>query len=274
MPKGEQHYAWKGEGAGYKAFHLRVLRARGAARMCENREAVGCVSNKYEWAHIRGTDPGDPANYRALCKTCHQSYDKQTGADHANAKLTMAQVAEIRERYAASRISQEVLAAEYGVSQGVISGIVRGKSYKSADGSAADTSVKQHRERVAQDSSASVTFGALRRRVYRARGPASRCVNRETAACANEHYEWALTPDADAGDMENWVQLCASCRVSVHGHHGAGNARAKLRQEDADTIRARYAAGGVTYRELAAEYGVTMATISNIVLHRRYAPQS
>jgi len=114
----------------------------------------------------------------------------------------------------------------------------------------------------------------MHKRVVRLRGQADHCEQRETAGCHSLTYQWSWIHDTNPSDPQNYRQLCRPCHVAYDKHLGEGNARAKLRQEDADTIRARYAAGGVTYRELAAEYGVTMATISNIVLHRRYAPQS
>lgn len=51
------------------------------------------------------------------------------GQAHSNAKLTNEQAAEIRQRYEAGEF-QVPLAKEYGVSQRVISLIVRGESYK------------------------------------------------------------------------------------------------------------------------------------------------
>jgi hypothetical protein len=51
------------------------------------------------------------------------------GAAHVNAKLTTAQVAEIRARYAAGEL-QVPLAREYGVSQRAVSLIVRKETYK------------------------------------------------------------------------------------------------------------------------------------------------
>lgn len=62
------------------------------------------------------------------------AYQKQRraqpqGGAHVNAKLTNEQAAEIRQRYAAGEF-QAPLAAEYGVSQRVVSLIVRGESYK------------------------------------------------------------------------------------------------------------------------------------------------
>ena len=48
-------------------------------------------------------------------------------------------------------------------------------------------------------------------------------------------------------------------------------AKAKLTQARADEIRQRYAAGGCSYRSLAAEYGVSDCAISNIMNRRRWA---
>lgn len=52
------------------------------------------------------------------------------GERHYAHKLTGAQVAEIRSRYKPGVVTQQALADEYGVSQQVISGIVRGKSWQ------------------------------------------------------------------------------------------------------------------------------------------------
>lgn len=267
--RGEGHQAWKGDDASHGAMRLRVYRARGPAGRCVNRETAGCTSEYYEWVHRPGTNPADPGNWTELCASCRMGARGYRGAGHFNAKLTSGQVAEMRERYAAGTVTQTGLAGEYDVSAATVSTALRGVSYKPADGDGAV--VRQHRESVAQATSGSVTLGALRRRVYRARGPAGRCSNRETAGCVNEHYEWVLTPGADPAGMENWLPLCASCRVSAHGQHGAGNARAKLTQADADAMRAQYAAGGVTQPQLAGRYGVSQSTINNILLHRRYA---
>lgn len=51
-------------------------------------------------------------------------------------------------------------------------------------------------------------------------------------------------------------------------HRGELNGRAKLSLPDAELIRTRYAAGGVTQTVLAIEYGVTQALISKIVSRR------
>lgn len=133
MPSGSDHYAWKESGASYVAHHNRVLHARGKADHCELRAEAGCRSRKYEWAHTHGTAPGDPANYRALCKSCHQIYDGQVGESHASAKLTFQQAQEIRARYAYGVITQAALAAEYGVEQTTISNVVLNRHYREPD---------------------------------------------------------------------------------------------------------------------------------------------
>lgn len=51
------------------------------------------------------------------------------GENHANAKLTLRQIAAIRKEYAAGK-SQSTLASKYGVSQTSVSKIVRNETYK------------------------------------------------------------------------------------------------------------------------------------------------
>ncbi len=51
------------------------------------------------------------------------------GEAHHGAKLTGEHVREIRRRYAAGGISQRVLGAQYGIQQGAVSAILRGKKW-------------------------------------------------------------------------------------------------------------------------------------------------
>lgn len=51
------------------------------------------------------------------------------GEAHNLAKLTWADVRQIRERYATNRTSQYVLAEEFGVAQSQISSVIRGKTW-------------------------------------------------------------------------------------------------------------------------------------------------
>lgn len=52
------------------------------------------------------------------------------GDAHHNAKLTSAQVIEMRQRYASGGVFQYELAREYGVSQHLVSLIIRGKAWR------------------------------------------------------------------------------------------------------------------------------------------------
>lgn len=57
----------------------------------------------------------------------------QRGTDRPAAKLTDAQVVQIRQAYAHGSKQQD-LADQYGVTQGLISGIVNGRRWRHADG--------------------------------------------------------------------------------------------------------------------------------------------
>ena len=68
--KGQKHWNYKGDGAGYKAFHLRVQAVRGVAKVCEK-----CSSTKsVEWANLSGKYE-DVNDYQALCRRCHHKQD-------------------------------------------------------------------------------------------------------------------------------------------------------------------------------------------------------
>lgn len=57
-------------------------------------------------------------------------YGLQRGSQHHDAKVTEAQVREIRLRYALGRVTMECLAAEYGLSQTAVSQMVRRKTWR------------------------------------------------------------------------------------------------------------------------------------------------
>jgi hypothetical protein len=58
-----------------------------------------------------------------------------------------------------------------------------------------------------------------------------------------------------------------------HGTHARGerHGHAKLTEQQVREIRARYAAGGVFYRQLAAEYGVTESRIGTLIRGKGWA---
>jgi hypothetical protein len=71
---GDRNDSWRGDDAGYKAFHLRLRRLRGCPRKCE---VCGTSDPKlrYEWASINGKYD-DPADYKRMCRKCHFEYDE------------------------------------------------------------------------------------------------------------------------------------------------------------------------------------------------------
>lgn len=78
---GSSNGAWKGDAAGYKAVHLRMSNGPRPAN-------CGTTEGRHEWALKPGTPEDrllrspegyaystDPADYRNLCKTCHNRED-------------------------------------------------------------------------------------------------------------------------------------------------------------------------------------------------------
>lgn len=123
------------EGQDYKSStcHMRVRYARGPARA---QACVDCGSPARDWSRRHGAHPMDPRNYDPRCRSCHWRYDgtvkNLAGAPHpygersGTAKLTDAQIQELRDRYAEGGISQEALGLNYGVVQSYVSALVRG----------------------------------------------------------------------------------------------------------------------------------------------------
>jgi len=62
-----------------------------------------------------------------------------------HAALTVEQVAEIRDRYAEGGTTQRDLAGQFGIDQSVVSRLVRGEIWQSAEGDLADTCPRQER---------------------------------------------------------------------------------------------------------------------------------
>jgi hypothetical protein len=103
-------------------------------------------------------------------------------------------------------------------------------------------------------------------------------------------YEWHHAPIPPG----RWIQVCHSCDVKlcVNPRHlwlgtaksntaeaiergrfttGEQNGYSKLTATQVRELRHRYAAGGVTYETLAAQYGVCLAAISHAVNRRTWA---
>lgn len=72
---------------------------------------------------------------------------------------------------------------------------------------------------------------------------------------------WLATPQANTDDMID------------KGRHATGDKHpsSMLTNEQAEEIRHRYAAGGISQDALGREYGVAQVTIYRVLRHRRYA---
>jgi hypothetical protein len=99
----------------------------------------------------------------------------------------------------------------------------------------------------------SPSYSVWHHRVNKARGPASgySCVD-----CGKPAQDWS-TADPSSDDIQVRFQpRCRRCHRFFDGAVGAGNRRAKLTSEKVRQLRARRA-DGLTYQQLAAEFGIS-----------------
>ena len=97
------------------------------------------------------------------------------------------------------------------------------------------------------------SYAAWHRRVTRARGAAS---GYACADCGQPAADWS-TVNASSDDLRVRFQpRCRRCHRRYDGAVGEGNPRAKLTSRKVRELRARRA-GGATYRQLAAEFGIS-----------------
>lgn len=113
--RGNETSRWMGDGAGYMALHRWIRSVLGKAKLC-----VSCGSKKsVQWANISQRYKRNVEDWKELCSVCHRKFDGIT-------KLTRNQATEIKRRYMFGE-KQLRLAREFGVDQGTISNIIRGK---------------------------------------------------------------------------------------------------------------------------------------------------
>jgi len=111
------------------------------------------------------------------------------------------------------------------------------------------------------------SYDVWHKRVRKARGPASgyACVD-----CGEPADDWS-TVDPASNDV--WVRFQPRCR-KCHRYHdravGEGNPRAKLSDEKVRKLRERRAEG-VTYRQLAAEFGISDVSACAAVNRKTWA---
>jgi len=114
---------------------------------------------------------------------------------------------------------------------------------------------------------ASPSYDVWHKRVRQARGPASRyaCVD-----CGEPAQDWS-TVNPSSGDVRGRFQpRCRKCHRRYDGAVGAGNPRAKLTDEKVRKLR-ELRAGGLTYRQLAAEFGISDVSACAAVNRKTWA---
>jgi NAD-dependent SIR2 family protein deacetylase len=97
------------------------------------------------------------------------------------------------------------------------------------------------------------SYDVWHKRVRKARGPASdyACVD-----CGEPAEDWSTANPASDDVRVRFQPRCRKCHRRHDGAVGEGNPRAKLTGEKVKELRARRAAGA-TYRQLAAEFGIS-----------------
>lgn len=72
---------WKGSAVGYASLHNWVSRQLGKAKTCENCSTED--AKRYEWANISHEYKRDISDWRSMCKSCHERYDRKFGRGSA-----------------------------------------------------------------------------------------------------------------------------------------------------------------------------------------------
>ena len=163
------------------------------------------------------------------------------GEEHGGAVLTSSVVQAIRDEYAAGAALQRELASKYGVCAHGVTDIVRGKTWKSAAGPITKKGPKISDDAVLQIRRQHATGRYLLKDLAALHHASIAQVNKIVTGRARSAADGPTTPSSQ-------IRLPAASVVE---------------------IRERYAAGALQ-RELAAEYGVSTAQISRVILGKAY----
>jgi hypothetical protein len=90
------------------------------------------------------------------------------------------------------------------------------------------------------------------------------CHSCDNPPCCNPAHLWAGTRS------DNMRDKLAKGRGRSRAPKGEAHRDAVLTEDQVREIRARYAAGGIPYRVLAAEFGVHLVTISQLVTRKTW----
>jgi hypothetical protein len=114
---------------------------------------------------------------------------------------------------------------------------------------------------------ANPSYDVWHKRVRKARGPASEyaCVD-----CDEPADDWSTADPASDDVRVRFQPRCRKCHRCYDGAVGEGNPRAKLTDENVRELRERRAEG-VTYRQLAAEFGISDVSACAAVNRKTWA---
>jgi hypothetical protein len=111
------------------------------------------------------------------------------------------------------------------------------------------------------------SYDVWHHRVNKARGPASgyACVD-----CGNPAQDWSTVNPSSDDIQVRFQPRCRRCHRCHDGAVGEGNGRAKLTSRKVRQLRARRA-DGLTYRQLAAEFGISDVSACAAVNRKTWA---
>lgn len=72
VPRGEDHFFWKGDKVGIKALHEWVYKTLGRPQKCEH---CGTTEGVLDWANKSQEYKRIPEDWIRLCRKCHVRYD-------------------------------------------------------------------------------------------------------------------------------------------------------------------------------------------------------
>lgn len=90
-----------------------------------------------------------------------------------------------------------------------------------------------------------------------------------------DHRIWSWAEDKRKKELDKCQLLCETChqiKTTTNGEHPKGeqNKAAIITVKEVLEIRKRYAAGGITQKQLAKEYGIKRETVTSIVNRRSW----
>jgi hypothetical protein len=114
---------------------------------------------------------------------------------------------------------------------------------------------------------ASPSYHVWHKRVTKARGPAS---GYACADCGQPAQDWSTVNPASGDVRDRFQPRCRTCHRRYDGAAGTGHPRAKLDDDKVRQLRA-LRAGGLTYQQLAAAFGISDVSACAAVNRKTWA---